>query len=113
MAMTKTDGPRLLVGWTTVETPEQADRLADGLVRSRLAACVQIDAPVTSHYVWKGKAEADREIRIWTKFPEDRAEALETWLHQNHPYETPQWLAVPAERVHPDYLAWAIEQTRP
>lgn len=112
MATTKSGAPGLMIGWTTVETAEQADALAAGLVRDRLAACVQIDAAVTSHYIWQGKTEAACEIRIWIKFPEDRAAALEAWLDRNHPYDTPKWIAVTADHVHPGYHTWAIEQTR-
>jgi uncharacterized protein involved in tolerance to divalent cations len=34
-----------------------------------------------------------------------------TWLSANHPYDVPEIIAIPAERVSDAYLAWAIEQS--
>ena len=87
--------------------------MAAGLVAARLAACVQVDGPIRSHYIWEGRAEKSREWRLWVKFPSSRARAVEAWLKQHHPYSTPQWLAVPAARVAEPYRAWALENTRP
>ena len=39
---------------TTTETKEQAQKIAQYLVETRLAACVQITGPITSIYRWKG-----------------------------------------------------------
>ncbi len=96
----------ICVGWTTVETKEQADALAQGLVESRLAACVQIDGPVVSHYRWEGKLERAREFRLAVKFAEGKVADIETYLRTHHPYDTPQWVAVKATHCSPDYAAW-------
>src|SRR5690606_21914986 len=98
-------GP-MLIGWTTVETAEQARALATGLIESRLAACVQIDGPITSVYRWDGAIESTPEYRVTVKFLVDRSFALETWLHNHHPYATPQWIVVRAEHVAEKYLSW-------
>ena len=97
----------LLVGWTTVGKREDADRLARGLVETRLAACVQIEGPVSSHYIWQGKAENAEEYRLTVKFIPARAAAVETWLSAHHPYDTPEWIVVRAEHVAEKYLSWA------
>lgn len=97
----------LLVGWTTVGNHEDADRLAQGLVESRLAACVQIEGPLTSRYLWQGKTETAQEYRLMVKFIPARAAALETWLIAQHPYDTPEWIVVQTEYVAEKYLSWA------
>jgi len=97
----------LLVGWTTVGNHEDAERLAQGLVESRLAVCVQIDGPITSQYVWQGRVEKAEEFRLMIKFIPARAAAVETWILHHHPYETPEWLIVQAEYVAEKYLSWA------
>ena len=99
--------PMLLVGWTTVGNREDADRLARGLIESRLAACVQIEGPVTSQYIWQNKAETAEEYRLTVKFIPARAAAVETWLQEHHPYATPEWITVRAEHVAEKYLSWA------
>lgn len=97
----------LMLGWTTVEKKADAERLADGLVAARLAACVQIDGPIRSTYVWQGKLEHSEEYRLLIKFIPARGRALEEWLLRQHPYETPEWVVVRAEQVAEKYLSWA------
>jgi periplasmic divalent cation tolerance protein len=97
----------LLVGWTTVATHDDANRLARGLVEARLAACVQVDGPIFSHYIWENRSETTEEFRLAVKFIPARAGAVEAWLFANHPYETPEWIVVRAEYVAEKYLSWA------
>lgn len=97
----------LLVGWTTVANRADADRIAQTLVSTRLAACVQIDGPIASYYVWQGRTETAEEFRLTVKFLPARAAAIKAWLEKNHPYETPEWVVVRAEDVAEKYLSWA------
>ena len=68
----------MFVAWTTVADRADADRLAAGAVERGLAACVQIDGPVTSHYRWEGKLERSEEFRLTFKCLPERLMALET-----------------------------------
>ncbi|HEY0967691.1 MAG TPA: divalent-cation tolerance protein CutA [Opitutaceae bacterium] len=97
----------MLIGWTTVETALQAEELAAGLVAARLAACVQIEGPVISHYRWEGRPQRATEFRLTVKFLPDRQLELEAWLYTRHPYQTPEWVVVQAEYVAEKYLSWA------
>ena len=96
----------LMIGWTTVETREQADTLARALVSQRLAACVQIDGPITSHYIWENKLHESSEFRLCVKFLAHREKQVAAWVLTHHPYETPEWIAVRAENVSEKYLSW-------
>ena len=97
----------MFVGWTTTETAEQSRLLATGLIDQNLAACVQIDGPITSVYRWEGRTETATEYRLTIKFLAKRHPEVETWLHQHHPYKTPQWIVVRSEHVAEKYLSWA------
>jgi periplasmic divalent cation tolerance protein len=98
----------MLVAWTTTTERADAERLAHGAVAARLAACAQVDGPVKSFYRWEGKQEEATEYRIWFKCLRPNAAALEAWVHNHHPFDTPQWLVVDAEHVGEKYLSWAI-----
>lgn len=98
----------MLLAWTTVGTREAAEQLARELVARRLAACVQIDGPVVSHYLWQGRAERAEEYRLCVKFVETQAVAIEELVLRLHPYDTPEWIVLPATRVGEKYLSWAI-----
>lgn len=101
----------LMIGWTTVETQEQADALARDLVDHRLAACVQIEGPLVSHYHWKGKHERTPEFRLCVKFLSERQPELANWILTHHPYENPEWTTVLAENVSEKYLSWVKTNT--
>jgi periplasmic divalent cation tolerance protein len=98
----------MFVAWTTTAKREDADRLARGAVAARLAACTQVDGPITSHYHWDGKLESAEEYRIWFKYLPANASALSAWVHAAHPFAVPQWIEVNAEHVGEKYLSWAI-----
>jgi len=102
---------KILIGWTTVDSVKAARQLATGLIAAQLAACVQVDVPVISHYVWQGKQTQTKEWRLWVKFPADNSAAIEEWLKSHHPYSTPQWLAVEAVRVAKSYQKWILENS--
>jgi periplasmic divalent cation tolerance protein len=97
----------MFVAWTTTALHADADRLARGAVEQGLAACAQVEGPVTSHYRWQGQLEAATEYRVWFKCLPDRLAGLEKWVLAHHPYATPQWLAVRADAVGEKYLSWA------
>ena len=97
----------MLIAWTTTQTEEQAKQLAAGLIDRQLAACVQIDGPITSVYRWEGRTQSACEYRLTIKFLTTRHLEVQTWLHNHHPYETPQWIVVRSEHVAEKYLSWA------
>jgi periplasmic divalent cation tolerance protein len=97
----------MLLAWTTVEKRPDADRLAAEAIALNLAVCVQIDGPITSHYRWQGRDEQGQEFRLCFKVLENHAAALEEYVISHHPYETPEWIVVAAQRVGEKYLSWA------
>lgn len=95
------------IGWTTVGSAEDAEKLARELVTAELAACVQVEGPVRSFYRWDGEVTSTKEYRLSIKFLAENSERIEVWINEHHPYEIPEWLAVSADRVHPAYQRWA------
>jgi periplasmic divalent cation tolerance protein len=97
----------MFVAWTTVENRVDADRLAASAVAANLAVCVQIEGPIASHYRWQGKDERSEEFRLTFKCLPARLDALQQQVLAAHPYDTPEWIVVRAERVGEKYLSWA------
>lgn len=96
----------MLIAWTTVANRPDAERLAGGVIDLRLAACVQIEGPVLSHYRWAGKPERTEEFRLCFKLLPEQADPLAAWIHEHHPYDTPEWIVVRAADVGEKYLSW-------
>ena len=90
-----------------------AERLAEQLVRQRLAACVNILAPCRSVYRWQDEVQHDEEHPVLIKTTVERYPALEQALRAGHPYELPEIVAVPIERGLPAYLDWVAAETTP
>ncbi len=103
----------MFIAWTTVATRADADRLAADLVARGLAACVQVEGPVVSHYRWEGRLEHTEEFRLTLKFVADRRADLEARLFALHPYATPEWIVVAAAHVAEKYLSWANANSSP
>ncbi|MEU9131370.1 divalent-cation tolerance protein CutA [Kitasatospora sp. NPDC048540] len=96
---------------TTTDSAEFAAALARSAVTAKLAACAQVDGPITSVYRWQGELETAREWRVVLKTTVARYPELEAHLVDGHPYDTPEVLATPVTAGSPGYLAWVVEQT--
>ena len=75
---------------------DRADGLARTLVEERLAACVNVHAPMTSTYRWQGRLEVERERQVVIKTTRARLAALEARLRSLHPYELPEFVVIDA-----------------
>ena len=94
---------------TTTETKEQAEKIAQYLVETKLAACVQITGPITSIYRWKGKVENAQEWLCLIKTQDDLYNKVEAAIKNLHPYETPEIIAMPIVKGSKEYLNWIDE----
>ncbi len=97
---------------TTIDTIEGAQKIADALVESRVAACVQVSGPITSTYWWKGQVERAQEWVCVVKTRKDLYSTAETVIGQAHSYEEPEIIATAIIEGSRDYLRWIEEETQ-
>jgi len=100
---------KVLLVITTVDSQEEAEKLAETIVKERLGACVQIIGPIKSIYEWKGKIENAEEWILFIKTLEPNYSSLESRLKELHPYEVPEIIAIPVSSGLKDYLSWIKE----
>ena len=98
--------PEAIVVFCTCPDEKTAVRLAKGLLESHTAACVNVLPGIRSIYRWRGAISEDSEVLMVIKSLASCFEELESWLLEHHPYEVPEIVALPADRVTADYLAW-------
>lgn len=98
---------------STFESREQAEPIARALVEERLAACANLLPGCLSIYRWQGAIERADEALMLVKTTRDRYPALERRLHELHPYELPEIVAVAPDRVLAAYADWVAGETRP
>ena len=90
--------------YITAGSKEEADKLSRGLVEEKLAFCVNAVPGIQSTYQWEGKIHVDDEILLIVKTRQDRYEALEQWVKQNHSYDVPEIISLPIQKGLPEYL---------
>lgn len=94
-----------------IAAPDQAtaESIARGLVDSRLVACAQVLPQMTSVYQWKGHAEKAREHLILAKTTAGHFEAICERVGGDHPYDTPEIVAVPITHSSAAYAVWLAD----
>ncbi|MBM4023559.1 MAG: divalent-cation tolerance protein CutA [Planctomycetes bacterium] len=93
---------------TTFGTRAAAVDCARRLVTARLAACVQVDGPLTSTYRWQQRVETAEEWRCTCKTTATRRDACVAGIRAGHEYETPQ-VTIHALAATASYAAWVRE----
>ncbi len=87
--------------------PESAaDELAAALLDERLVACVQVTAPVVSHFDWNGERQRASERLLIMKTTATVLESLRMRLTELHPYDVPEILEFEAASGLGAYTAW-------
>jgi periplasmic divalent cation tolerance protein len=98
---------------TTTDTRELAERIARALVEKRLAACAQIDGPITSVYRWQGQVEQAQEWRCVIKSRSALFEDIVGAIREMHSYEVPEIIATQIDFLDETYRQWLEEETLP
>ncbi len=99
----------IVVILTTMPDTAQTDELSRALVDERLAACVNVGAPMSSTYRWRDAVERETERQLVIKTTRDRIGDVERRLRQIHPYELPEFLVLAVERGSEAYVAWVSD----
>ncbi|MFH0944223.1 MAG: divalent-cation tolerance protein CutA [Planctomycetota bacterium] len=98
----------LMIVLTTVPDCKVGAEIGRTVVQEDLAACVNLLPGVRSFYLWQGGLQEDEEALLIAKVRKDRFDAYERRMAELHPYEVPEIVALPAERVSEGYLKWCL-----
>jgi len=93
---------------TTAPDDAVARTLAHTLVDEGWVACASLVPGVSSIYRWEGSVRTDAEILLVLKCSSDRLAGLQDRLSELHPYEVPEFLALPVVAGLPAYLRWVV-----
>ena len=96
----------ILLVMITVPERATAERIAEELVRRRLAACVNIVSELKSIYRWEGKLNRDPELLLLVKTTDKALQRLKECIVQLHPYKLPEIIAVRVQDGLEAYLDW-------
>jgi periplasmic divalent cation tolerance protein len=80
--------------------------LAQQALKTRLLACANLIPKIESHYWWQGKLESGAEVLLVLKTTQAQLKALEKTILEHHPYDTPEFVALPIIAGNKRYLDW-------
>ncbi|MFA6920753.1 MAG: divalent-cation tolerance protein CutA [Gallionella sp.] len=103
----------LLLVMTNLPDAASAQLLAQQIIESNTAACVNQLAPCTSTYRWHDKIETASEVPLLIKTTKSAYPRLEALILSSHPYELPEIIAVTVSTGLPAYLNWVNQETTP
>lgn len=90
----------------TTANKQEAEKIAQHLLRERLIACANIIGPVSSLFHWSGKIEKAEEYLIFMKSRKDLFEKVAETVKALHSYEVPEILALPIVKGSKAYIDW-------
>lgn len=92
--------------YTSFANEEDAARVARVLIEERLIACANLVPGARSLYRWKDGIADEREVLVMMKTRKQDWTALLSRLHDLHPYEVPECVAVRIAAGAPKYMEW-------
>jgi periplasmic divalent cation tolerance protein len=103
----------MLIVFSTFEREDDAARVVRTLVGERLIACGNLLPGARSIYRWKDQMADEREVVVLMKTRKQDWAALLSRLHELHPYDTPECVAVRVAAGAPKYMARLEEALAP
>jgi len=96
---------------STVSSMEEGKKIAQALVKNKMAACVNIIPGITSVYSWKNEIWEDSEHVLFIKTRAELFENVQNYIKENHSYELPEVIMLPIEAGLESYLSWIKDNT--
>ena len=101
----------LVIVLTTVPEGELGDTIARRLIDERDAACVNVCAPMTSLYRWRGAVERETERQLVIKTTREHVPAVQACIAELHSYELPEFIVLAVADGSTAYLDWVERET--
>ena len=97
---------KYIIVFCTVPDIKTAEKIADILIKKKLAACCNIIHGITSIYMWENKINKDNELLMLIKSEKSLYYGIEQTIKTNHPYEVPEIICSDISAGSKDYLNW-------
>ena len=94
----------------TSRTRDEAERLGEGLVTERLAACGSVIPTIHSFYYWEGRLQREHEALLLIQTTPAAAPAVREYVLKHHTNQLAEVIQLPIEGGSPAYLSWIAQQ---
>ena len=103
----------VLLVFSTFADEASAAGVVRVLVEERLIACANLLPGARSIFRWQDQVKDVREVVALMKTRKQDWAALQSRLHELHPYDMPECVAVRVAAGAPKYMAWLEESLAP
>jgi periplasmic divalent cation tolerance protein len=101
--------------YITTKDREEARKIGEDLVQSRLAACVNIIDGMETIYRWKGEVETGTECILIAKTTYSNVARVTERIKEIHSYEVPCVISLnlAEQEGNEEYLNWLLNSVQP
>lgn len=103
---------KFIVIFCTISSKDNGKKIAEGLVKKKLAACVNIIEGVTSIYEWKNELCTENECLMIIKSRKALFNKLKKEIAGLHPYDVPEIISLDITDGLESYLNWMRKNTK-
>ena len=90
----------------TAKGKKEARKISAGLIKAKLAACVNLVDKVDSLFFWAGKIDQAKECLLVVKSRKEKLPKIIKLVRSLHSYEVPEIIAIPIIAGDKPYLRW-------
>ena len=101
-----------IVIFITTSNKKEAKRIASGILKNKLAACVNIVGGIESLFWWQGKIDSAKEALLIVKSKKQNLDKIIRLVKSLHSYDVPEIIALPVTGGYKPYLRWVDESVR-
>jgi len=95
-----------IVVFVSASNKKEAGKIAAGLIKGKLAACVNIADKLDSLFFWEGKIQKAKESLLIIKTKKEKLAKLIKLVKSLHSYTVPEIIAIPVISGDKPYLRW-------
>jgi periplasmic divalent cation tolerance protein len=99
-------GMMFIVIFITAANKKEAGKISEGLIKKRLAACVNTLGGIKSLFRWKGKIDEAKEVLLMVKSKKTNFQKIAGFVKSVHSYQVPEIIAIPIIAGNKPYLEW-------
>jgi periplasmic divalent cation tolerance protein len=101
-----------IVIFITASNKKEASKIAETLIKKKLAACVNIVGKIDSRFWWQGKVDQAKESLLIVKSKKAKFAKIIRAVKSVHSYDIPEIIALPIVSGYKPYLRWINESVR-
>ncbi|MDD4954052.1 MAG: divalent-cation tolerance protein CutA [Candidatus Omnitrophica bacterium] len=95
-----------IVIFITCANKKEAKKIAERLIKEKLAACVNIVDKIESLFWWESKIDRSQEVLLVVKSKKVKLPRIINSVRVAHSYKVPEIIALPIVAGYKPYLEW-------